>query len=253
MDERKRATNYAEKRAQALRNMEQHIQKILFPVAKNIAAKASKYKRNGKLYNEKAFLSEARTIAATASGEMEQYTKAYALASCRLLGIGSEGVSGFISGNIHGKSLAERNAIYLANFAEDIVRMVKAGTLMDYSDSKILSAIRTGYKTPYSTSVITKARRKDINIATPSYGRGIFHNAYENLVRNATQAISLAWGQAEQQYGKESGATGFRVYRGSSFPCAVCDDECAYVHSLSDPHPPFHINCVCYTRFIYQK
>lgn len=253
MDEKKRATDYAAKRAQALRNMEQHIQKILFPVAKNIAAKASKYKRNGKLYNEKAFLSEARTMAATASGELEQYTKAYALASCRLLSIDSEGVSSFISGNIHGKTLAERNAAYLDNFAEDIVRMVKAGTLMDYPDSKILSAVRTGYKDPYSTSVITKARRKDINIATPSYGRGIFHNAYENIVRNSTQAISLAWGQAEQQYGKESGATGFRVYRGSSFPCAVCDDECAYVHSLSDPHPPFHINCVCYTRFIYKK
>lgn len=253
MNERKRAAEYTAKRMQAIRNMEQHIQKILFPVAKNIVERCSKYKRAGKLSNEKGFLAEARNLSAGASAELERYTKAYALASCRLLDIDNSEIDDFISGKIHGKSLSERNAIYLANFAEDIVRMVKAGTLMGYENSKILSAVRTGYKDPYHTSVITKARRKDINIATPSYGKGIFHNAFENIVRNSAQAISLSWGKAEQQYGKENGATGFRVYRGSSYPCAICDDECAYVHSFSDPYPPFHINCVCYTRFIYKK
>ena len=253
MNEQKRGQDYAMKRSQAIQNMEQHVQKILFPVARSIVQKASKYKRAGKLSNERAVLAEARTIAAKASAELDRYTSAYSLASCRLLGIDSKDVSDFISGDIYGKTLAERNATYLANFAEDIVRMVKAGTLMSYSDNKILSAVRTGYKDPYHTSVITKARRKDINIATPSYGRGIFHNAYENIVRNSTQTISLAWGQAEQQYGKENGATGFRVFRGSSYPCAVCDDECAYVHTFRDPHPPFHCRCKCRIEFVVNK
>ena len=40
----------------------------------------------------------------------------------------------------------------------------------------------TGYKDPYHTSVITKAKRKDINIDVPSYGKGYYKNAYQNIV-----------------------------------------------------------------------
>lgn len=253
MDERQRALDYASKRAKALRNMEQHIQGILFPIAKQIVEKSSKYRRAGKLSNERAFLSDAKAIAAENSHILEDYTRAYALASCKFLGIDNKNIAKFLDGDIHGKTILERFDTYMDNFAEDIVRMVKAGSLMGYTDSKILSAVRTGYKDPYSVSVITKAQRKDINIATPSYGQGFFHNAYDNIVRNAKQTISLSWGMAEQQYGKEKGAIGFKVFRGSSYPCAICDDECAYTHTLRDPYPPFHVNCVCWTQFVYKK
>lgn len=253
MDETKRSINFTAKRMQAIRNMESHIQKILFPKAKAIIAASARY-RNGKWLNrESSFLSEARSIAATAEKDIERYVSAYSTASCKILGISSGDTTSFLAGNIYGKTTAQRLSAYLDNFAEDIVRMVKAGTLMDYSDSQILSAVRTGYKNPYKSSVVTKAQRKDINIATPSYGKGIFRNAYENVVRTATQVISISWGRAEQQYGKDSGAIGFKVYRGSSYPCPICDDECSYTHKFGDPFPPFHINCVCFTKFIFNK
>lgn len=253
MNETQRSAQYASKRIQAIRNMEQHIQKILFPKAKQIIALASKYRNGNRLSREAAFLSEARAITATASADIDAYTAAYSKASCKILGISDKQISSFVSGEIYGKTTAERNATYLANFAEDIVRMVKAGVLMGYSDSKILSAVRTGYKDPYRSTVVTKAQKKDINISTPSYGRGYYRNAYENIVRNSSQVISLSWGRAEQEYGKDNGAVGFKVYRGSSFPCPICDDECSYIHGFDDPSPPFHINCVCYTKFIFKE
>lgn len=253
MDESKRAVNYTAKRLQAIRNMEQHIQKILFPKAKQIVSKAKKYQSKGKLGREKKLLSEARAIAQSARQDIERYIDAYAKTSCKLLGVSQEGVSKLLTGNIYGRTIEERNIAYLNNFAEDIVRMIKAGTLMNYSDSKLLSAIRTGYKNPYKASVVTKAQRKDINISSPSYGKGIYRNAYENIVRNATQVISLAFGLAEQEYGKSNGAVGFRSYRASSYPCAVCDDEASYLHKFGDPYPPYHIACVCYTKFVYEK
>lgn len=253
MNETERSANYAAKRIMAVRNMETHIQKILFAKAKSIIETAKKYRLGNRISNEAALLAEARSITRGAAADIENYTSAYADAACKILNIDSAGTAAFVSGKIFGKTLNERNSVYLKNFAEDILRMIKAGYMMGYPDSKILSAIRTGYKDPYHSSVITKAQRKDINIATPSYGRGIFHNAYENIVRSSSQTISLAWGKAEQQYGKNNGAIAFKVYRGSSYPCAVCDDECAYIHSLSDPHPPFHINCVCFTKFIFKQ
>lgn len=254
MDEIKRSVEYSVKRSQALRNMESHLQSILFDCAKSIVSKSSRYRKGKVLSNEASLLEEARKVTAEAEESIESYISAYSKASCRILGLkNSNSVDGFLEGEIFGKTTSERNSTYLGNFAEDIVRMIKAGTMMGYTDTQLLSAIRTGYKDPYRTSVVTKAQKKDINIATPSYGKGYYRNAYQNIVRNATQVISLAWGKAEQEYGKESGAIGFKVFRGSSYPCAPCNDECAYVHKFGDPYPPFHPRCCCRAEFIYKN
>lgn len=253
MDEIKRSVEYSVKRSQALRNCESHIASILWKAAQDIVSKSSKYRNAGRLTNESSLLSDARKITAEAESEIESYISAYSKASCKILGLeNSNSIECFLQGEIYGKTTSERNATYLANFAEDIVRMIKAGTLMDYTDSQILSAIRTGYKDPYKASVVTKAQRKDINIATPSYGKGYYRNAYQNLVRNAKQVISIAWGRAEQEYGKESGAIGYQVFRGSSFPCQTCDDLCGYVHSLDTMVIPAHVSCVCRAEFIFK-
>lgn len=253
MNENSRSLNYAAKRIQAIQSMERRIQQIIFPKAKQIIAAARKYRSGDRITNESALLREARIIAAAAQKDIEAYTSAYAKASCNILGIDSGNVESFLVSDIYGKTTAERNSVYLANFAEDIVRMIKAGTVMGYSESQILSAVRTGYKDPYHASVVTKAQRKEINIATPSYGKGIFRNAYENIVRNATQVISLAWGLAEQEYGKENGAVGYYVHRGSSYNCPVCDDLCGYLHSLKTMVVPAHVNCVCRVELVFKE
>lgn len=252
MNEISRSAEYARKRSQALRNCESHIADILWKSAQSIVSKSSKYRKAGRLTNESSLLSDARKITAEAEAGIEKYISAYSKASCKILGIGSENIEAFLEGEIYGKTTSERNATYLANFAEDIVRMIKAGTLMGYTDNQLLSAVRTGYKDPYKASVITKAQKKDINISTPSYGKGIFRNAYENIVRNAKQVISLAWGQAEQEYGQESGAIGYEVFRGSSYPCDVCDSLCGYVHKIGTMVIPAHVNCRCRAEFIFK-
>lgn len=253
MDEITRSAEYARKRAQALRNCESHIANILWKAAQQIVYKSSKYRKAGRLTNESSLLSDAKRITENADADIEKYISAYSKASCKILGIDSDNIDTLIKGEIFGKTTNQRNATYLANFAEDIVRMIKAGTLMNYSDSKILSAIRTGYKDPYKTSVVTKAQRKQFDISTPSYGKGIFRNAYQNIVRNAKQVVSIAWGRAEQEYGEESGAIGFIVHRGSSFPCEICDEETRYVHKIGQNPVPYHLRCVCYAEFIYKE
>ena len=251
MDEIKRSAEYARKRSQALRNCESHIANILWKSAQQIVSKSSKYRKAGRLTNESSLLSDAKKITADAEAGIESYISSYAKASCKILGIDTATINSFLGDKIFGKTTNQRNTTYLANFAEDIVRMIKAGTLMGYSDSQILSAVRTGYKDPYKASVVTKAQKKEFNISTPSYGKGIFRNAYQNIVRNAKQVVSIAWGMAEQEYGEENGAVGFMVHRGSSYPCEVCNEQTRYVHKLGQNQPPYHLRCVCYVEFIY--
>lgn len=252
MDEKTRAVQYALKRAQAQRNCERHIQQIMFSAAKRMLDEAPKY-RNGseRMLDENGFARAAKDIAKTAQNNICNYINRYAGASCTLLGVGVDALGGMLDGKIFGETTKQRTARFLTHFAEDITRMVKAASLMHYSDEQLLAAVRTGYKDPYRTSVVTKAKRKDFDIDTPSYGKGFHRNAYQNIVRNARQVIALAWGAAEQEYGKRNKATGFKVFRGSSYPCPVCDDECSYTHSFRDPYPPFHVSCVCYTQFVF--
>lgn len=251
MNEIKRSVEYSIERGKALRNCESHIANVLWKAAQQIVSKSSKYRKAGKLVNERALLSDAMKITEKTEEDIEKYISAYSKTSCKILGIEDKDIDTFLKSEIFGKTASQRNATYLANFAEDIVRMIKAGTMMRYSDSQLLSAIRTGYKDPYKASVITKARKKDVNIATPSYGKGIYRNAYSNIIRNARQVVSISWGMAEQKYGEENNAIGFEVYRGSSYPCDLCDSMVGF-HEIGEQFPPFHPHCVCGCRFVYK-
>lgn len=252
-NENSRSVKYAVKRMQAIRNIESKISDILFDKTKQIISMSKKYRIGKNLRNEASLLREAKNVTAEAEESINSYISAYSKASCRILGIDSENIESFLVSDIYGKTTSERNAVYLGNFAEDIVRMIKAGTLMGYSDQQLLSSIRTGYKDPYHTSVITKAKRKDINIDVPSYGKGYYRNAYQNIVRNASQVIALAWGQAEQEYGQENKAIGYFVHRGSSYNCPVCDDLCGYIHPLDTMVIPAHPNCACRVELVFRR
>lgn len=253
MDELKRSVDYSRKRLQAIRNCEGHIASILWSAAKDIITISSKYRVGEVLRNEASLLSKAKGITEDAEESINSYISAYSKASCKILGIDSKGIEDFLTGNIYGKTTSERNAVYLGNFAEDVVRMIKAGTIMGYTDQQLLSAIRTGYKDPYRASVITKAKKQDISIDVPSYGKGYYRNAYQNIIRNAKQVIALSWGRAEQEYGKNSGAVGYFVYRGSSYDCPVCDDLCGYMHPLDTMVIPAHPNCACRVELFFRR
>ena len=256
MTEKERATSYAAKRMQAQRNCVTHINDILYSAAKSIVSLSTTYRNGNRLEREANFLSKATSVIEKADEKIENYIVSYSKASCKFLGVSTDAVDEYLAGSIYGKTLQERSAMYLSNFAKDIVNMVKAGISMGYDNNKILSAIRTGYKDPYTSSVVTKAQKKNFNIVTPSYGKGIYRSAYQNIIRNARGIISLAWSAAERQYGEDNGAVGFIVKRGSSYPCAVCDDEVAKgVQSLEGTGslPPLHARCVCSIEFVFKE
>ena len=141
MDEKQRSASYVIKRAQAQRNCETHIQKILFNAARDILAASSKYRGKGKILNEKQLRKEAQNITEKTQESISQYINAYAKASTKVLGIEQSSVNSFMVSEIFGKTTLQRNTQYLKNFADDIVAMIKAGQLMTYSEQKLLSAI----------------------------------------------------------------------------------------------------------------
>ena len=145
MDEKQRGAQFALKRGQAGRNAETHAASILFKAAKKVIDESKTYMSpSGGLTRESELLKKAQGIMTSTAPEIEAYMKAYSEASCKILGIGTASVDEYIGGNIFGETFSVRNKRYLSSFAEDIVKMIKAGAILGYSDDKILSAIRTG-------------------------------------------------------------------------------------------------------------
>lgn len=252
MSERISGATIASKRLQAQRNCITHINSILFSAAKDVVAKSSTYRiGTGKINNRKKLEEYAYDRMYKAASEIKVYVEKYSETASTLLGI--DNAADILKTKIGGKDFYLRNSSYCRYFADDIVKMIVAASSLGYDSSKILSAIRTGYKTPFAASVITKAKKENIATDIPSYGSGIYHSAYQNIARNAKVIISLAYGKAVEQYGEKNKAVGFRVKRGSSYLCAVCDNEASYIHKMKDPFPPYHVNCCCFVNFIYDK
>lgn len=252
MDSKTRGADFAAKRSQAQRNCEDKVARILYGAVKSIASLSRAYRvGSGKLNDEQHLRQQAYDVIEKCAESLKSYTQAYSEAAYTVLGMGKKSLGEFMEKPFCGKTFSERNSAYLRFFADDIVNMIKAGALMGYSYEKILSGLRVGYKDPYRSSVITKAQRIDADVQTASHGKGVFRSAYANILRNVKQTISRAWGIAEQEYGESEGYKAFRVFRGSSYPCPTCDEECSYIHYIGvHPFPPFHISCVCHVQFV---
>ncbi|MDY4625769.1 MAG: hypothetical protein SO442_04100 [Prevotella sp.] len=244
---------YALKRAQAQRNIKQHIDKILSKAAQDITAQARGITLVSS-YTMFRQMIEARSVGIIENAEKEiaEYIVAYSKASISVLGDKDTGATGrLLNSDLFGKTFAERNNSYMENFLYDVTNMLIAAKRNKLKQSDTENIVKSEYKDPYTNGIITKANNKGAGIATPSYGRGIYHSAYENIIRNAQGTVAIAWGRELRNYAKRNGAKGFRVHRGSSYPCDICDAEVAKgVHPITDEVPPFHVRCVCWIEFV---
>lgn len=95
------------------------------------------------------------------------------------------------------------------------------------------------------------------------YAKGLLHDVPPALpMKSGSQygmdrllrhTIARAWMEAKKQKAMDNDAVFFSTHRGSSYPCAVCDDEQAKgLQPISQFSLPLHNNCCCYATF-YNK
>lgn len=259
LSEKQRSLLFASKRAQAQRNAADHVANILWKTAENIVKAARKYRpyyQSKTMSNVAQYEKEARQIAANAEKAIEKYVEAYSQAGGRVLRIDTkELINSYLKQEVFGKTYMQRNSEYLSDFAEDIVKLVKAGVSLRYDERKIINAVRSSYKDPYTLSLMSKAAKAENKaMEIPHRGKGVYTASYENIIRNVQNTINLSWGHIEIEYGKSVGAVGYRTYRNSSFPCDVCDTIASVPHKMSEGMLiPAHHRCVCGVKFIFDN
>lgn len=250
------ARDFASKRAQAERNVKSHINTILSAAAVDIAKEAEGIT----LVSSEAMFRQmvsvkTRKIVDDAEERINAYIRAYSKASISILGDKDTGATGrLLNSELFGKTFMERSHTYMQYFLDDVVKLIVAGRRLKMKQADIESSVRTQYQDPYTNGIIDQANRKGANIQIPGYGRGIYHSAYGNIVRNAQGTIAIAWGREDKNYAKRNGAIGFRIFRGSSYPCPLCDSEVDKgIQPMTAKSVPFHLNCRCLVEYIYEK
>lgn len=248
------AFEYAARRAQAQRSVKSHITEILSSAASDIADKASIIRLTS---NKGMFMQFVSSIASgildEANKKIEDYIISYSKASIKVLGDKDTGATTrLLNGELFGKTFTERNNRYIKYFSDDVANIILACRKLSVDATNTKKAILSYFQDPYSSDIINKANKKGANVQTPSYRRGIYHSAYQNIVRNAQGTIAIAWGREAKNFAKRNGAIGFRVHRGSSYPCDICDHEVSKgTHPMSDQPGPYHSRCVCVIEYVY--
>lgn len=252
------ARQFALKRMQAERNVKSHIDTILSSTAEKIAKEA-----NGiQIVSSEAVFSQmvsvhASNIIKNAEDEINNYIRKYAKASIAVLGDKNTGATGrLLNSELFGHTFTDRSHTYIQYFFDDVIKIIIAGKKRKLKQQDIETAVKKQYQDPYTGGLIDQANRKGAGIQTPSYGKGIYRSAYGNIVRNAQGTIAIAWGKENRNYHRRIGATGYRIRRGSSYPCPICDEAAGgTVYDINDSShiPPLHVNCVCYAEYIYEK
>lgn len=256
MTEKDTGKRYTERMLQAERNVKSHIDDILSDAAKRIALKASSIRlvSSDDLYRQ-TIATLSKSILEDAMNSISEYVRQYSKASIAILDDKDTGsITRLLNSELFGKTFDERNKKYMRYFADDVANILIMCNRLKLNGSKVTEAILSAYRNPYDSDLMSKSMKTAKGaVSIPSYGRGIYHSAYQNIVRNAQGVISIAWNKERKNKAKRDGAIGFYVHRGSSYPCAICDDQVGWLHGMADDIPPFHTNCVCYVEFIFRK
>lgn len=154
----------------------------------------------------------------------------------------------------HGKTFRQRLDEYTSRWGYETEAVIAAAGLDGISDrNEIIESIRNYLECPYENPLMTKNRGKGVAVrlgGTPHYGKGRIISSYSALSLLLTSVVAKGWMQNWAR--RNAGKRGYYVFRGSSYPCDICDSQTGFLHDISDVTglPPFHSHCVCYTVYI---
>lgn len=127
-----------------------------------------------------------------------------------------------------------------------------ANVAMADAVTKVKSNLHSIYTMPEVTAAF-----KNANEFTATYirsrgvmqgGVGLSNNGSTNVTNMARITLQMAWMREQGIEFGENGAAGYYQLRGSSYPCAICDDEVGFHLGLEglymEPYP--HPHCCCY-------
>lgn len=168
------------------------------------------------------------------------------------------------------KNLGIRGTLhqYLWRTLRQTEAIIAAAKSQGKSQAETIALVRSGIANPMTVQILNSAYKTAGQYRAPfinSRGRATYSDGSPNVqgvpvsglqaVQNVVgNAIDILWTRYDLLQMKEVGAIGYYQFRGSNYPCNVCDDEVGF-HEFGDllnddyPHP----HCCCGRIPIYRK
>lgn len=145
----------------------------------------------------------------------------------------------------------------LRQFLYDTEAQIAAMKLARYNQTKAISRAISTMHTVYAAPEVQAAFKK---LSTAIYiikhgvhegNIGLSSSGSNNVESFGYQSATLGWEKSRYEREKEEGKAGYYVRRGSTFPCAICDDVCAVFHPIEEGMVlPVHSHCCCFAVFV---
>lgn len=147
-----------------------------------------------------------------------------------------------LSYSAYGASIDKKVDDYVNDLKAEFETWIALSIFFKWSQSKTVSEYSSALLNPYSNTALKTIGR------SPKPGKlGKYTSAMSSLSRIAVIASASAQKLTDWQIlSSNSSIIAIQVFRGSSYPCALCDSMVGF-HTLSeDALPPYHPNCCCY-------
>lgn len=167
-------------------------------------------------------------------------------------------VIAWVGASRFGKDARERFDSYCSHFKYMLEGWLAIGFARKWSSAYIAARCASDAD-PYTAPEWRAAFREKgwgpdiISSGGYRWGRGVPVPPAKGIALGAGAMVVSAYRHAELvKYGR-LGATGYRVRRGSNYPCALCDSLCGITWPISVEVLPAHPHCVCYAEPVYDK
>ena len=160
------------------------------------------------------------------------------------------------------RNLQQTLDTYLYKFMKDIEAAVAALKFANIPLAQAITKAKTNLHTIYVMPEVQQAF-KQAGTFTATYIRsrgvvkgnvGLSNNGSTNVTNMAKTTLQMVWMRSQVMDNTEQGAAGIYVLRGSSYPCAPCDDNCGF-HPIEESYGvlPVHPHCQCYAIPVFTK
>lgn len=145
----------------------------------------------------------------------------------------------------------------LRQFLFDTEAQIAAMKIANYSQEKAIarniSTMHTVYASPEMLAAFKKPS-KAMYIQSKGVHEGnvgLSNSGAVNIENFGDMTARMAWSRSQYEGEKEEGKAGYFCFRGSTFPCALCDDVCEVFHLMEEGMVlPVHGHCCCYAVFV---
>lgn len=157
-----------------------------------------------------------------------------------------------------GKTTKERIGIYVNHFKFEAEAWIAAGLVLGLKKYDVTKEFKTYANKPYANPVFREASKLEskasrLKRGAPNFGIGKYTSAVNAITRLERGLVGEMYRQTQiLAWNANTSVVGYRVARGSSFPCQLCDDMVGF-HKDSIDLPSYHLNCRCIVWAVYSN